>query len=726
MATPRIAFEGCGHGSLHEIYDRVQQKAQAMGWETVDLLIIGGDFQSLRNSNDATCLSVPAKYKQIGDFHKYYSGERVAPFLTIFIGGNHEAGNYLLELYYGGWVAPNIYFLGAANTIRFGPLRISGMSGIWKGYDYRKPHFERLPMNGSDVQSIYHVRELDVRKLLQIRTQTDIGLSHDWPRAIEKHGDFRRLFNRKRGFEEDSMSGKLGNQAAREVLDYLRPAFWFSAHLHVRFTAEVQHSKVTLGPAPASTSKPAVPETHVSKPDEPALGIPVGAVGAVSTADAPAAGVPTSGVLAVSDGVGSSDSPRGLFENGEIRKATGTEAERLAAWRNFHNVAQRDEASDAKRFMQRFKDQQQSGYVHPMTITETSVINGVKQTIVRGSDGQQTDIPDEGQSKVENTDKVDLGSSPESASGIQSRPEPLTPVKAKTIVTDQGPNVDNDDRISLGSSPASTTNAMLISDQTQSSEKVIPKYGLDAPADNNDSGSDDDLLGALGTQLPGSLDAPPPPAPKPKKELAADIKNLTTKFLALDKPMPRDEFVELIEMEPISHQTGNYIQRPFRLQYDPEWLAISRVFANELEIGNPSARVPDHKGDDHYKHRIEEERAWIEENVVQAGRLDVPHNFVQTAPPYDPMVSITTEDQPPEYTNPQTMYFCDLIGIENKFDVSEDERQARVLAGPRPDNYRGGGRHNNHRGSRGGYGRGQHRGNRGRGGRGGRGSRGGW
>ena len=32
--------------------------------------------------------------------------------LTIFVGGNHEASNHLQELPYGGWVAPNIYYLG--------------------------------------------------------------------------------------------------------------------------------------------------------------------------------------------------------------------------------------------------------------------------------------------------------------------------------------------------------------------------------------------------------------------------------------------------------------------------------------------------------------------------------------------------------------------------------------------------------------------------------------
>ena len=45
-------------------------------------------------------------------FFRYYSGEKTAPVLTVFIGGNHEASNYLQELPYGGWVAPKIYYMG--------------------------------------------------------------------------------------------------------------------------------------------------------------------------------------------------------------------------------------------------------------------------------------------------------------------------------------------------------------------------------------------------------------------------------------------------------------------------------------------------------------------------------------------------------------------------------------------------------------------------------------
>ena len=75
-------------------------------------------------------MSVPWKYRSIGDFHRYYSGEKQAPVLTLVIGGNHEASNYFSELYYGGWLASNIYYLGAVNVLRYGPFRIAGLSGI--------------------------------------------------------------------------------------------------------------------------------------------------------------------------------------------------------------------------------------------------------------------------------------------------------------------------------------------------------------------------------------------------------------------------------------------------------------------------------------------------------------------------------------------------------------------------------------------------------------------
>jgi hypothetical protein len=130
-----IAVEGCCHGELDRIYERLADHEKNTG-RKIDLLICCGDFQSIRNAGDFLSSSIPPKYRRLGTFPNYYAGEKKAPILTIFIGGNHEASQPLRELYLGGWVAPNIYYLGAAGVVRYGGLRIGGISGIYKSHDY--------------------------------------------------------------------------------------------------------------------------------------------------------------------------------------------------------------------------------------------------------------------------------------------------------------------------------------------------------------------------------------------------------------------------------------------------------------------------------------------------------------------------------------------------------------------------------------------------------------
>jgi hypothetical protein len=56
-------------------------------------------LQACRNDLDLGCLAGPSKYHFLKDYWKYYGGTAVAPILTLFIGGNHEASNHLWELY---------------------------------------------------------------------------------------------------------------------------------------------------------------------------------------------------------------------------------------------------------------------------------------------------------------------------------------------------------------------------------------------------------------------------------------------------------------------------------------------------------------------------------------------------------------------------------------------------------------------------------------------------
>ena len=512
-------------------------------------------------------MSCPVKYRAIGDFHSYYSGINKAPYLTIFVGGNHEASSHLWELFYGGWVAPNIYYMGAANVVRLGGVRIAGMSGIWKGYNFNKTHHERLPYSQDDVKSIYHVREIDTRKLLQLRTQVDIGISHDWPRAIEQNGNEKALFRMKPDFEQESKDGTLGNVAAAYVMDRLRPPYWFAAHMHCRFSAIK-----TFDDAPVPQDK-AVLEAAV----------PIEDANAVSSTD----------TLAV----------------------------------------------------------------------------------------------------PHNDDEIDLDMDDDNGA-------PLTPVVAEK---EASPTV-NQDEIDLYHDGGTTIEP-----------PSEPQATSSVPSDLRD-------------QLPAAFLRPavrksnratePPPA---------EIINKVVRFLALDKCLPGRKFLQLLEVQPHAvckeaapnSPSSGPREKP-KFEYDPEWLAITRVFASHIALGDRNARFPPDLGATHYRPLIEKEECWVNEHILKQGKLEIPENFEITAPPfYSGMPEIITEG-PREYNNPQMQRYCDLVGIENKFFATDAEREERMANGPAPSEDRGFGGRGRGRGGgggrRGGHGRGRGRG-RGGGGR---------
>ncbi|CCU74399.1 lariat debranching enzyme [Blumeria hordei DH14] len=501
---------------------------------------------AVRNANDLTVMSCPIKYRQIGDFHLYYSGARKAPYLTIFVGGNHEASNHLWELFYGGWVAPNIYYMGAANVLRLGGIRIAGMSGIWNENHYRRPHYERLPYHRSDIRSIYHMREIDIRKLLQLRTQVDVAISHDWPRGIEWHGEPRALFKMKPDFERESKDGTLGNPATKEVMDHLRPQFWFSAHLHCKFPALKLYSegaeREQLNGEKNALFTPKTMETALSKP--------------------------------------------------------GVEFQRASSAGIVHNCDEIDLDSNDE-------------------------------------ENKSTEI-------VQNSDEIDL-------------------------------NMQSDDDKPMDS--MNHTIAVHI-DQGKDSLKGKEKQIASVVPPN------------IRSQLPVAFQRPSlttfPFQRRPSQAPPPQITNKAVRFLALDKCLPGRKFLQLLNISPHAKPSSSKKspKSKLRLEYDPEWLSITRVFAPSLVLGENSAQIPPDLGDAHYQTLIKKERTWVDENIVNAGKLQVPENFVITAPPFRVGGPQFVQEGPSEYNNPQMQQFCDLIGIENKFFASEAERAERFQNGP--------------------------------------------
>ena len=85
-----------------------------------------------------------------------------------------------------------------------------------------------------------------MRKLLSVSGDVEVCLSHDWPAWLELFGDCEGLYASKPPFYESAKKDGLGSKPATQLLDHLRPAYWFSGHMHVRFDATVQHQEGTI------------------------------------------------------------------------------------------------------------------------------------------------------------------------------------------------------------------------------------------------------------------------------------------------------------------------------------------------------------------------------------------------------------------------------------------------------------------------------------------------
>lgn len=139
-------------------------------------------------------------------------------------------------------------------------------------------------------------------------------------------------------------------------------------------------------------------------------------------------------------------------------------------------------------------------------------------------------------------------------------------------------------------------------------------------------------------------------------------KNPPTKFLALDKCLPRRQFLQIVE---VPHSGDKRIQ----IEYDLEWLTILHLTNHLLNVKNTTTYMPGPGGNERYNFTPSEKEEELVLNKMH-NSLKIPKNFRPTAAAYEP--GTRTNKQPEAKLNPQTAELCETLGIDDPVSLISD------------------------------------------------------
>lgn len=130
-----------------------------------------------------------------------------------------------------------------------------------------------------------------------------------------------------------------------------------------------------------------------------------------------------------------------------------------------------------------------------------------------------------------------------------------------------------------------------------------------------------------------------------------------TKFLALDKCLPKRKFLQVLEVR-------SQEDSPIQLSYDLEWLTILYLTNHLLSVKSSIHYMPGQYGAGRWTYTpTAKEKQTVYEKF--GSNLRIPLNFTRTVKPYDPCDTNTQIERPQLLINDQTTQFCQILGIDD-------------------------------------------------------------